>query len=1037
MSNAIIGSPEQQSTERKSNLNFVRHSSFVPTRANGSGACPVCQTECGWQVGRKSVWCKGEDRKKVPAPQEGTSINGNKYAWIQKRDQSEMWKGFITYQFAETIEKGSETPAQREERLALAAYNKRQADKERTYALKQLPSNEARDAYYRSVLRPLQGADIEDLIRRGLTTDEILNAETLGFIGRGPRQTSRDRNFLILSHFKGAIVGGQIATANADRKYIWDNHEFTTHLQGIGSAPHMECASIKLIPNTAATTIVVVEGFLKALVTAVFAAREGLDWYVMGVAGSSFLGGVTLANRIAELKAEFPGIKVTIAPDGDMATNEHVYKAYKPQVTESSHYDGVLWFGQSIKGQNVDDVSAERRASAQVISVAKYWAIIKGIQEGIKTAHIERYNNATEARKLWFGNTGLVLDKSACGSGKSYILRSVADQMDEEGLKITPTSKNYRNDEQLQGLTLIQGRHNGLVRENGNIRTIKLGEDLSKVEIVEPSNCFQAASIAAQTAKGMFGEGDTVRGTICVSCPLSKQCEKGSGQDDRGRGYGYNHGRKAIDNKNVHALHPQSLPGHGEADTSKYYLTDRHLAFDESESAFNRCFEDQVVTLNDLKTLSIGLPLDSPGQLAVRILNDLCAKAALSRYGLNMQDLQELLTIAPDSLNAIDNYIQVEQSYLNRLDYPTEAAYIEAINRIMVSNFTNLLRQIIAGSGTATANAEGLTLMVRSGWTLTVGNANSVILDATGDAEELSAAFGGVTVTEVMSQMNNITPKIVKIGGSKNTSNRSEATRATNTLITGELAATHKDKDQGIAIADSGRFLEDYADIEAVKLKMHVDNVGSNKAKDCNALVIVGLPRPNITAYKARWEILVQNSYKRDFEYYYKMKCAQLLHQTIHRLRPNRRPNEELTVYILDGSYDGPCDAEMTVEQILADKATGKSKKIALITNVLETYESNGKDGKVSLRKIGELTGTSHTNVATLLPQAIALMSALRLDEVIESLHAAGVESEEELTAIINEIILSAIGAMDNEDELGEGEVMTYEYIPEDGLITA
>ena len=1025
---ANTGSTIKESTLRGSGLIFQDHGHGRHTAKHG-GQCPVCQTECGWESGHDVVWCAVEDKGRVEAPQEGPGM-----AWIKSKRQGSH-KNYISYSLADTQTAKTETQAQREDRLALAAYNKRQADKERAHALKQLPSNETRDAYYRSVLRPLESVDLEDLIKRGMTADEILNAETLGFLGRGPRQTSRtERSFLILSHFDGEIVGGQIATAYADRKYIWDNHEFTTHLQGIGSAPHMECASIKLIPNTAATTVVVVEGFLKALVTAVFAAREGLDWYVMGVAGSSFLGGITLANRIAELKIEFPGIKVTIAPDGDMATNEHVYKSYKPAVTESSHYDGVLWFGQAVKGQNIDDVSAERRASAKVVSVAKYWKTIKDIQDYAKVAHIERYNDATEARKQWFGETGVVLDRSVCGSGKSYTARAVADQMQAEGLKLAIIDNRYRNADALEGLTLIQGRHTGLVRDNGNTRTIKFGEDLTALEIVAPSNCFQAASIAAQTAKGMFNEGETAFQKVCLTCPLFKECSKGDGQDDKGRGFGYLKQREALEKQNVVAMHPRSMPEH----TSEWYQTSRHFIFDESASLFSRCIDSQTISVDDLGILSLGLSPDSAGQSAVRTLHDLIKKAALSRYGLNMQDLQELLTIKDEALTAIEEYLQTEQTFLARLDYATDREYLEAINRRMASNFVSPLRQIIAGTGTATATSEGITLATPSGFGLAVSNANMVLTDATADPEEVSAMLGGVKIHETMSQTKDSLPKIVKILGNKYTTNRSQGMRSVARHAAEEITAAHKKLGQTTAIVDMGRFMDDYKNLDAVKMRMHVDNVGSNRAKDCNALVIVGTPRPNITAYKATWEILSQQGYGRDFDHYYKMKCAEMIHQTIHRLRPNRRPNEELTVYILDGSYEGHCDAEVTLEALLADKATGKAQKVMLIQNALASMDSNGEDGKVSLRKIGELTGISHTHVATLLPQAIALMGALRLDEVIESLHAAGVESEEELTAVINEIILSAIGATDNEDELDEGEdegtVYEYQY---DGLITA
>jgi hypothetical protein len=92
--------------------------------------------------------------------------------------------------------------------------------------------------------------------------------------------------------------------------------------------------------------------------------------------------------------------------------------------------------------------------------------------------------------------------------------------------------------------------------------------------------------------------------------------------------------------------------------------------------------------------------------------------------------------------------------------------------------------------------------------------------------------------------------------------------------------------------------------------KWHSDSRGSNAYQDCNALLLIGLPRKNLNAALVEYILMTRNGDAtiddENFQQWYSQQTGQELIQGIHRLRPIRRKGESLTVYLVcDNDFSG------------------------------------------------------------------------------------------------------------------------------------
>lgn len=1014
-------------------LIFYSHSYPKHKKASG-GECPVCLSNCGYEIkSDRVVFCSGLDKKSVDAPQEGPG-----YSWIKTVSQ-ESWSGYISYSLADTGRGTSETREQREARDATARYNAAQRVKEEAFRISQIPENSDRDSYYRSVLSPLKTADIEDLVKRGLDLTEIDNAVSLGFIGRGPMQYNKSsRDFLVLSQIDGQIVGGQIAVI---KKYLWDNHKFSTHLKSTDRNPHFECAAIKTIPNTSSTKIVTVEGFLKALVLAVFAAREGLDWYVLGFAGGD-AGNTGLSGRIAELKAQFPGIQSVICPDGDVAVNRNVYQAYSKVTKLNGSYDSVLWFGQNHKGHNIDDVDANERSSAKFISIPQYWALIHCEIGDAKLEIADRYDatNIEAGYEAWVEKSVVgvpTLDASQTGDGKSRRAPMTMKMSVERGFKAPAyISQAFRNDNAVKEaerngeIVRINGRHNGLIEFRGNIRARRSGEVQN---LTEAPNCFKADSINAKRSKGAYDD-DSVFEQECLKCPLFRSCSNGQGAESDGTGYGYLHSRKAIEGKTPMAMHGLSLP----APDSDFYGPDRLLIFDEITALSPILTSTQTLSHSDLSKI-VSLLLDNNAAIEVlKVLNSISQRAKASHHGLNLKDFPEIKEISIEALKALEPLLQNDISELNsehgvdlndmpselKMRYAKSEEYIDKIADMVPAFIPNLIA-VIQGDGTAIAGPDGsLSFLAPTLMREAILKCHVIVMDATVQPDELSAMFGGVAVRTVKSNSTPGAAKIIKIKTSSFTMNRSEGQRTIARTMAESIIATHSKLGHKVGIMDSQKFFEDYDGLDAVIGAKFVNHRGSNIFGGCNVFVMVGQMRLSVNAVQANFDMLSLRGYEKTFEQYYAERVRQENDQAFGRLRANRRHGEDLYVYILDGTWDGHFDNELSTEKLISDRATGMALKIVLLAKAIDRL------GKTSYRELAKSVGCSHSRVGDLLPYALELINSPSYEEMLNIIISSDVD-EEVIIEVINEIILCISNADEESDEETLEWSYEYEYEPD------
>ncbi|WP_216918792.1 hypothetical protein [Synechococcus sp. CCAP 1479/9] len=137
---------------------------------------------------------------------------------------------------------------------------------------------------------------------------------------------------------------------------------------------------------------------------------------------------------------------------------------------------------------------------------------------------------------------------------------------------------------------------------------------------------------------------------------------------------------------------------------------------------------------------------------------------------------------------------------------------------------------------------------------------------------------------------------------------------------------------------------------------------GSNAFKSCDALVLIGLPRPNIGAAQAEFSLLDPKPVAPDgedpFGWWYRQRVGEELIQGINRLRGLRRPDEQLAVYLVcnDDLSGMPFDVEVVDSRTISWWAGGKGWQA--LAEAVEVIRGGLPAGvKPTQRTVGEAMG--------------------------------------------------------------------------------
>ena len=372
-------------------------SSFIPTRKNNP--CPVCgdtKGKCRTIADSTMVLCM-------------TNLGIGKGAIISNYyctgdSENELWAKFIPEQewfdFKEhwTQEQRTEW-IQQQERLKqqrLQEKNQRRASS--------LPVEE-RDLLYRQLLAELtlHPIDQADLLRRGYSEQDIKNdnyksVEKWQRLSReydnrlpGVDLSGRSLNvpypgyLCAVTDENGYIAGFQIRNRNpnakndGEPKYPWLTSK--TKKRPLGPQPNLYpegCGTRGELP------LKVIKGKSKeiALIEGTgpkpFLASDRLGVTVIGAAGGMWASSpVTLKSTLDKLRGDGPK-EVTLYPDGGDVSNRHTMvrdrKLYN-LLTSWGYTVKVAWWGQTIKGKDIDNLTPEELQTIRTITWDEFWAI--------------------------------------------------------------------------------------------------------------------------------------------------------------------------------------------------------------------------------------------------------------------------------------------------------------------------------------------------------------------------------------------------------------------------------------------------------------------------------------------------------------------------------------------------------------------------------------------------------------------------------------------------------------------------------------
>lgn len=614
-----------------------------------------------------------------------------------------------------------------------------------------------------------------------------------------------------------------------------------------------------------------------------------------------------------------------------------------------------------------------------------------------------------ERLDVWRNDTSkYIADSSQTGLGKSYDSGRLKpkDFEVEKAVYITSDPRNVTTPTLQNGWAVNQGRHGGLTIDRlGKTRRIKANEPLTV-----PGNCMKIETIAALSRKNV--DGANTAELVCGGCAHYGLCKSGVRYGNLPTGY-LGDRQLALSSSKI-ISHPSSLPS-----AEKFPYENSILIWDEWATIFGNRKEIKFYE-SDLKGLILHLTLNAPEAL-VKLqpmfgkLIEIFREKDSNRFGLNHNDLTEKLnpfveglseddiaktTIATkanlDALNPTKEYdcnIWDMPKEVKKMMADPDSKIAIAIEESTIKQWIEPFLKVLTGGekGYLCKSGKAMTVTIADDRLVDIARKakQNIFLDATGNLSDLAAMLD-IPVEEISHivtkpSCKKASVKIVQVAGlGRLGQQRGKHQERQTAAITKAL----KEKHPGIRKIAFKRFAENE------DLRWFVESRGSNDAEQAPALILEGVPTPNINALaaefaciygripkpgttKVKYEIKLTNaglveggsfyleineSADPQFREFVRRKILSAIEQGLGRLRANRREDEELTIYVL-GDYPLNCPVELVKASDITPEAGSKIEQFeTALKAAIAQLHLKGK--KITQTAVAQITNYSQSYIS-------------------------------------------------------------------------
>ena len=803
-----------------------------------------------------------------------------------------------------------------------------------------------RDKRWRAYLAKLEldETDRADLVRRGLSPEQI---------NRGWYRSVSD-GYLIPIFYGRFIVGAQKrlrdGTAGRYRWHFCPNVPKKINGQlpiGVALGQGAIHPKIKALIGEV-KPLVVGESFLRGnIVTETF----GIPY--LGYGGVSQLQ--CSKGLIKEALDTFARDIVLKAVDAGCLVNPQVMNYYRSILADLQAWGIptlILWWGQghSKACNDLDELTEEDLEKLTLLTPDEFLAMAGDTEEKVT------YYNPDDREEVILDAIKthkhiLITDRP--GSGKTHSIPGIAKQVG----KLTYISNDHRNPtiEALNNFADIEGKHKGLKLEGDKLRRATAGEPIET-----PANCSRVDAHLMAVSKGLDNQA------ICLTCPLHRACQHGSGD-----GYGFLNDRKDALIRDHQRCHPQSLPS-----PTDYAYNDRVLAWDEIGTI--EFTESIAADRDDVANLIVALGDRIPALTAY--LKELWAlfPDRSEHWGRNADKLPPVPTLTPEELQTLESLLTPDYDVLQEPDTiaPEEFDRVRGYDKHRLAQVSKALK---CQTRQTSDEVEGLIKQMPNQWilwllnggvpylhngSLTITRANdrfrevaqaakaNIYLDATMTADRLALMLG-VDKSEILTLKAKTPPtpnlkiyQVIDMG--KMTRYRG----ADQEYRLDALINHARSIDPTTKVIDFKKFDRDGAWFR--------DNRGSNDFLECKTLILSGTPYPNIEAVRSDYLALGGNS--DNFQRYYDRLVQAEFIQAFERLRALRRLDTTLTVIaITDIPLPFPGIQTVTAGELCPDAKPKHERTIDRVIQAGKQLIDNGL--RVTQTAIAKMVGLARETV--------------------------------------------------------------------------
>ena len=608
-----------------------------------------------------------------------------------------------------------------------------------------------------------------------------------------------------------------------------------------------------------------------------------------------------------------------------------------------------------------------------------------------------------ERLEVWNTSTKFMWDSSGTGTGKTFDSGRVTPvELGCERMFYVTNDPRNPSTPTLALWGYLDGRHNGIKRDShGKLRRVEKGEPY----LIAP-NCGRVETIGAIREAGIQGADSSE--TVCRTCPQYEACKGGYV-------YGYLHKRLIALNQDepISRLiaHPSSLPQtEGTTEREPFPYSKYAIIWEEWTTVLKNS-RQIAVEQNDLDKLIAHLATSAPEifttlqPLLASLRWLMCHEKQPNRYGWNHHALLDELSAVPDDINldALASVTQPDLSFLNptgehgvdtadlpagvRKDFTSrdETTASQARTTLLKQWIIPFLRILKGENGYLTLCHGQLTITTPDSRLIEIAHAaqRNIFLDATGHLKELALLLG-VETNEIIHVRQYQPPTTnlehIQVGTlGRLGQSRGESQQLRATAVVDAVRAESPDN-TGVMRFKRHAQTGDY--------RYFIESRGVNDGEKITTLILDGIPTENLESLAAqfaclygrppkpgtetiRYQVQLKNELPAGIEPYFDMKVsadpefrefvqrrtrANIL-QAIGRLRANRRPGEQLRVFILgDFPLDMPVKLVKASEITLEAADTQEQNLLGIFRGLMATATAGVKQTQAAIATAAHTT---------------------------------------------------------------------------------